>query len=655
MDWDSRRFFLLLICCASLFLSCNGERRQLRAALAAAGDNRPQLERVLDHYSRNEADTLKLRAAEYLIRYMPLHTSYDAGIERYYDAVDSLIPSLREKTAFKAGMAELFNRYQSQLRLESDLRSITAEYLIRNIDQAFEQWQNGRWGTHLDFGEFCEYLLPYKCIERQPMTDWRSELVDECRGNIDRMERECREYHGNARVAALEVNRASSGNFLRYTKQLDSYPIFRATTLRELPFGTCIESCTCALLMMRSKGIPVAIDFIPQWANRKYGHYWLTVLDGVRHRSESFSPFDIESDAHLNRPYSKVYRMTYRPEPELLVRLMRGETIPSSLQYLFFRDVSDEYMLTDDLDVPLFDTMEIGENLYIATFNNQEWVPVAWGKRRGRKTARFEGMGRNVCYLPVQYAGSVSEPIGEPFYLNSRGEMEPIRLDTTTCRSVRLTRKYPVYEFVYENRAKITGGIIQASDYPDFRETVDAAEFPRDSLTLAGNHAVNTGRTYRYWRLYASDEGRCDMSELIFYDRSGQRLDGTLIFCGREVHPENKVNLATAINDDDPLTLFSARGIDDIWVGFDFGRPVDIAQVVYFRRSDGNNLYPGYEYVLSYWNNNEWCEIGRQTADSRTYLDFDSVPGHALLLLTCSTMGTESRPFLYRDGEIEWL
>ena len=54
----------------------------MRAALAAAGDNRPQLERVLDHYSQNESDTLKLRAAEYLIRYMPLHTSYDAGIER---------------------------------------------------------------------------------------------------------------------------------------------------------------------------------------------------------------------------------------------------------------------------------------------------------------------------------------------------------------------------------------------------------------------------------------------------------------------------------------------------------------------------------------------------------------------------------------------
>lgn len=144
------------------------------------------------------------------------------------------------------------------------------------------------------------------------------------------------------------------------------------------------------------------------------------------------------------------------------------------------------------------------------------------------------------------------------------------------------------------------------------------------------------------------------MAELIFYDRSGRRLEANLIRCGREVHPQNKVNLATAINDDDPLTLFSARGIDDIWVGFDFGRPVDIAQIVYFRRSDGNNLYPGYEYLLSFWNGRDWQEIDRQTADARTYLDFDGVPDDALLLFQCTTTGTESRPFTYRDGEIEW-
>ena len=644
---------LTILFCLSLFAACHGDQKELRRALAAAGENRQQLEQVIEYYKHDEADSLKLRAAVYLIRYMPLHKSYDTAIERYYDAVDSLIPHLKDKETFKRGMAELYDRYKSRLRLNFDLRTMTAEYLIRNIEQAFDLWQNGKWATHLDFDEFCEYILPYKCIEQQPMTDWRTALEELCRGNIDRNEKECKEYRYNSRMAALETNRALSGNFLRYTKQLASYPIFRATTLRSLPFGTCMESCTCALLAMRSKGIPVAIDFTPQWANRKYGHYWLTVLN-MRHRSEQFAPFDIEPDAHLNRPFSKIYRMTYRPNPELAERLFRKETIPSSLQYIFFRDVSDEYMRTDDLDVPLFDDIDIGDNIYISTFNNQEWVAVACGERRRGSTAHFEKLGRNVCYMPVQYDRNGFQAIGRPFYLDYRGRMNPFRLDTTGYRTIRLTRKYPVYEFVYQNREKITGGLIQASDTPDFHRTIDVAEFPRDSLTLAGNQTVQTNRPYRYWRLCASDEGRCDMAELIFYDRSGRRLEANLIRCGREVHPQNKVNLATAINDDDPLTLFSARGIDDIWVGFDFGRPVDIAQIVYFRRSDGNNLYPGYKYLLSFWNSRDWQEIDRQTADARTYLDFDGVPDDALLLLQCTTTGTESRPFTYRDGEIEW-
>lgn len=650
-----KRSAAILLAAMLAAAACSDDRRRLRSALDAAGDNRPQLEQVLDRYGHDAADSLKLRAAEYLIRHMPLHRSYDICIERYYDAVDSLLPGIRDKESFKSGMAEIYRRCESQLNIRSDIRTLTADYLIRNIEQAFDLWENGRWATHLDFDEFCEYLLPYKCIELQPPTDWRTELREVCRGNIDRLERECKEFNNSASVAAQEINRVATGSFLRYTKQLDLYPIFRATTLQALPYGTCAESCTCAIQLMRSKGIPAAIDFTPQWPNRKYGHYWLAVL-GMRHRSEWLTPFDIETSAHVNRPLSKVYRKTYRPEPELLRRMERRLPVPPSLRYLFFQDVSDQYMITDDIEVPLFRDRPVSENLYVATFNNQEWIPVAWGRRKGRSSVRFERLGRNVCYLPVRYtSASGVEAVGNPFHLDLRGRVRPIEADTTVRRSIRVSRKYPVYEFVYRNREKITGGVIEAADRPDFRGAKKIAEFPRDSLTLAGCQPLEAGRAYRYWRLRASDEGRCDMAELIFRDRSGRRLEGRLIRCGREVHPQNKVNLATAINDDDPLTFFSARGSDDIWVGFDFGAPVDPAEVTYFRRSDGNNFYPGYAYALSYWDGSCWHEIATRTADGSTFLDFDGVPD-ALLLLTCLTTGTESRPFLYAgDGRIEWF
>lgn len=52
-------------------LSCQTRNEALETALQLAGENRSELEKVLDHYSRTPADSLKLRAAEFLIANMP--------------------------------------------------------------------------------------------------------------------------------------------------------------------------------------------------------------------------------------------------------------------------------------------------------------------------------------------------------------------------------------------------------------------------------------------------------------------------------------------------------------------------------------------------------------------------------------------------------
>ena len=43
-----------------------------------------------------------------------------------------------------------------------DAHIITAEYLIDNIDCAFDNWQKRPWNRSLSFEDFCEYLLPYR-------------------------------------------------------------------------------------------------------------------------------------------------------------------------------------------------------------------------------------------------------------------------------------------------------------------------------------------------------------------------------------------------------------------------------------------------------------------------------------------------------------
>src|SRR5690554_1958283 len=55
------------------FISCNPVPRDVRDALEQAGDNRAELQKVIDHYSKAPADSLKLKAAYFLIKHMPGH------------------------------------------------------------------------------------------------------------------------------------------------------------------------------------------------------------------------------------------------------------------------------------------------------------------------------------------------------------------------------------------------------------------------------------------------------------------------------------------------------------------------------------------------------------------------------------------------------
>ena len=64
--------------------------------LALSGNNRPELEKVLEHYKENDADSLKLKAARFLIMNMPGHRSYTGkDIEEYYIEAEKIIFSDR--------------------------------------------------------------------------------------------------------------------------------------------------------------------------------------------------------------------------------------------------------------------------------------------------------------------------------------------------------------------------------------------------------------------------------------------------------------------------------------------------------------------------------------------------------------------------------
>ena len=96
---------------------------------------------------------------------MPYHTSYDKGIEDYYHAIDSVVALSEDKLEQEKHIESLRLRFESKYKQKRDIEVITSEFLIQSIDEAFKQWRECEWAEHLDFEQFCEYLLPYKCLK----------------------------------------------------------------------------------------------------------------------------------------------------------------------------------------------------------------------------------------------------------------------------------------------------------------------------------------------------------------------------------------------------------------------------------------------------------------------------------------------------------
>ena len=134
---------VILGCCACMDLPADVEE-----ALALAGGNRRELKAVLRHYRQ---DSLKFRAACFLIANMRWHYSDDSGYCLYSDAKDSDL---------------------------CDLRRFDRSFLISHVDHAFDVWESSPCAAGLSFCEFCEYILPYRSLAGYPDCFSGAELYD---------------------------------------------------------------------------------------------------------------------------------------------------------------------------------------------------------------------------------------------------------------------------------------------------------------------------------------------------------------------------------------------------------------------------------------------------------------------------------------------
>ena len=196
---------------------------------------------------------------------------------------------------------------------ESDLRSLSADYLVSNVRLAYQVRTLLPFNRDVPDDIFLNDVLPYAMVNER-RDNWRADFFQR--------------FH----EAALESSSVEEAVFNLNAEMLSQFKLaFTELGPRKKPFSPyeSLEhgyvSCTEASLLLvnacRSVGIPARLVILPRWVNNRVGHAWLEVYDnGQWHCIGSYDPsqFDviwfsvIVADTDPSKPENRVYATSFK-------------------------------------------------------------------------------------------------------------------------------------------------------------------------------------------------------------------------------------------------------------------------------------------------------------------------------------------------------
>ena len=407
------------------------------AALEAAGENRAELQKVLDHYEKS-ADTLKSRAARWLIVNMEGH-----GYVTY-----ALVDTVGDTVAFDA---EQYPSYDSLLqdfdRMESDhgrldfksavkakdIEEISSEFLIENIDLAFEAWRTRPWARDLPYEAFLEGVLPYRG-SNEPLEPWRREFLDRYADLPSRM----RDSTDPIEAAALINDDIKS--WFGFDQRYYYHPTDQGLSeMKASGLGRCEDMTNLTIYAMRANGIAVTSDYTPHWANSGNNHAWNAIILPDRMAIPFMGAERNPGEYELTRKPAKVYRKSFSQQPGNLAFLKdEDRQVPPWLGGKSYRDVTASYGPARDVTVALYGPVPQDVKFaYLAVFNGGEWKAIHWGELEGTAVT-FTDMLPNIAYLPMFYIEEDLVAAGQPFILETDGNRRVLEADTEESIEVTL-------------------------------------------------------------------------------------------------------------------------------------------------------------------------------------------------------------------------
>ena len=637
---------IIFIIVMTLFtISCSRYPKDVRYAMHLAGDNRAELEKVLQHYGQRPGDKLKYQAAIFLIANMPdKYSEDDRPPQSYNDLYVDWMKHKRAGNIDKNTTDSLTKLHQliSKRKTFLDVEYIKADFLINNIERSFEVWTSQPWGKHISFDVFCEEILPYR-IGTEPLEYWRDSVLNQYRNLIDSL----KTTETDAVTACTKVLEAMDQEWR--TEAFSLATDMSYTMLNKFRTGTCDDVVKFGIYVMRALGIPATFDFTPQWPFRNNGHSWNTVRDSNdRHIPFLFAEVKPGEPHKTDHTMAKAYRRTYGKQKESLY--VASKDIPPFFRNAYIKDVSSETFNGLNVHINSNELAAKADYVYLSIFDNRTWFPIQWAK--WDKITTFKDMGKDVVYLPVLFRVNALYPCGTPFILRENGDIQWLIADTAHLQSLKLIRKYPLIMFEWLT-LRMKGGEFQAANSPDFSDAVVLHQIDHHPKMYFQEVFPEQSEFFRFYRYLSPNGGSCNIAELEFYGEDLKKITGEIIGTSGSYKNDPTRTIDKAF-DSNVLTFYDAADPDGAWVGMDFKKKVKLSKIRYLSRNDDNVIVVGQTYELMYWGKNSWISLGRQVATDNHALFWDDTPSNALFLLRNLSKGKEERIFTYENGKQVW-
>lgn len=681
--------------------SCTKYPEDVATALTLADKNGKTLKEVLDIY--NKEDKRKYEAACFLITNMPYHNAdadviipdeYCSFFKEENNEYQSWLKKMNIEDIPKnmiIGYDSIRNKYAESFKsLPSpsigkycnDIHTISGQSLKKHIDACFKEWDKNPLLRNLSFDDFKEFILPYRTANEQLTLsrEQMKQLFGEkfAATNI---------YSSIERFKIYVEKMRWLNNHVKNNTHLGVYDLLLPKFTKD-----CFNITTWTCNIFRTSGIPVTLEYTPQYRDRNRKHFWCASPDS----NGITVPYTVP-DNNLMEDWStalryagKVYRLSFGVNKKSPSYTITEEFIPKSLNSVLIHDVTWRYHQTVTLKITSENKKPILNHIaYLCFWNGDYLEPVGWGRVQNN-IAIFEHVPINTVFIPIYYNNETPHLLNKPFVI--LGDEQSIDIPRPFTRKEKykeyvidsnnqwkrglfynsiepdkfnkrinmiLFRKYPEKREMQNLQNKMIGGCIVASNNAsgpfDTLYTLKDKPFP-----YLQNLKLNNKKKYRYYKYESSSQYRhANIAHIeflrefsaqhtcmhptklpIFPEDKSTKDDGLFKIVGKVLNSWSKPENAFDGNWD---TYVPAA-----FVGMDFGQPVHISHINLLPRNANNMIVIGDTYQLFYYDNG-WVIFDTIVAE-KNFLSFENVPSNTLYWLRNISHGEEELPFFYDDN-----